>query len=269
MNFLVNLKNGIVHHSPEILTGIGIAGMISAGVMAVRATPKALILIEEEKTRINAQMQREADIRQDAVVPVVTKLTRRDTIRVTWRCYIPSIIMTALGVTCLVGSNSINLKRNASLAAAYSLTDIALRDYQKKVVETIGEKKEQTVKEEVAEDIIQRKPVETQEIIVANGGDTLCFDVVSSRYFYSDMETIKRAENEINKRLRDEMYEPLNDFYYEIGLEPTSIGDDIGWNINRDGYLDITYASKIATNGKPCLVIQYQVAPRYDYRDLY
>ena len=36
-------------HSPEILTGIGIVGMISTTVLAVRATPKALMLIEEKK----------------------------------------------------------------------------------------------------------------------------------------------------------------------------------------------------------------------------
>ena len=36
-------------HSPEILTGIGIAGMITTTVMAVRATPKALDLLAEVK----------------------------------------------------------------------------------------------------------------------------------------------------------------------------------------------------------------------------
>ena len=43
------LKTSIKKHSPEILTGIGIAGMITTTVMAVRATQKALILIEERK----------------------------------------------------------------------------------------------------------------------------------------------------------------------------------------------------------------------------
>ena len=34
-------------HSPEILTGIGIAGMVTTTILAVRATPKALLLIQE------------------------------------------------------------------------------------------------------------------------------------------------------------------------------------------------------------------------------
>ena len=41
-----NIGRKIKKHSPEILTGIGIAGMISATVMAVKATPKALKNIE-------------------------------------------------------------------------------------------------------------------------------------------------------------------------------------------------------------------------------
>ena len=34
-----NVKTATVKHSPEILTGVGIAGMITTTVMAVRATP--------------------------------------------------------------------------------------------------------------------------------------------------------------------------------------------------------------------------------------
>lgn len=47
-----SVRTAMKTHSPEILTGIGIAGMITTTVMAVRATPKALILIEEKKTNL-------------------------------------------------------------------------------------------------------------------------------------------------------------------------------------------------------------------------
>ena len=38
-------KNSPIKHSPEIFTGIGIAGMVTTTVMAVRATPKAPALL--------------------------------------------------------------------------------------------------------------------------------------------------------------------------------------------------------------------------------
>lgn len=37
-----SVKTATVKHSPEILTGVGIAGMVTTTVMAVRATPKGL-----------------------------------------------------------------------------------------------------------------------------------------------------------------------------------------------------------------------------------
>ena len=40
-------KTFMVKRSPEILTGIGIAGMITTTILAVRATPKALTIIDD------------------------------------------------------------------------------------------------------------------------------------------------------------------------------------------------------------------------------
>ena len=37
-----SLRKTVQKHSPEILTGIGIAGMIATAAIAVKATPKAL-----------------------------------------------------------------------------------------------------------------------------------------------------------------------------------------------------------------------------------
>lgn len=142
-----------------------------------------------------------------------------------------------------------------------------MRDYQKKVVETIGEKKEQTVRDAVAKERLEKNPVENKEVIVTAKGDTLCFDAVSGRYFKSDIDKLKKAENELNRQMRDEMYISLNDFYYEVGLEPIKLGDDLGWNIDN-GYIDLRFSSQLATDGTPCLVIDYGYGPRYDFRNL-
>ena len=42
-----NLRTAMEKHSPEILTGIGIAGMLTTTILAVKATPKAIRIIEE------------------------------------------------------------------------------------------------------------------------------------------------------------------------------------------------------------------------------
>lgn len=97
--------------------------------------------------------------------------------------------------------------------------------------------------------------------------NTLCYDAVSGRYFKGDIEKIKKAECELNRQMRDEMYISLNDFYYEIGLDNIKLGDELGWNID-DGYIDLSFSSQLASDGTPCLVIDYTIAPRYDFRNL-
>lgn len=241
------IRMSISKHSPEILTGIGIAGMVITTVMAVRATPKALILIEDKKAEND-----------------VDKLTPVETIKATWTCYIPAAITGCLSIFCLIGASSVNARRNAALATAYTLSESALKEYQGKVIETIGEKKEQSVRDAIAKDRIDKNPVSSREVIITEKGNTLCYDAISGRYFKSDIDKLKKAENELNRRMRDEMYISLNEFYYEIGLNPTKIGDDLGWNIDH-GYIELNFSSQLTDDGNPCLVIDYQVTPRYEY----
>ena len=54
--FVKSTKRGLVKHSPEILTGLGIAGMISSVVLAAKATPKARRWIELRKEKAVVSM---------------------------------------------------------------------------------------------------------------------------------------------------------------------------------------------------------------------
>lgn len=245
---LNDAKMVVSRRSPEILTGLGIAGMITTTVLAVKATPKALRLIEEEKISLSKE-----------------ELTPVETAKVAWKPYIPAAVSGTVSVACLIGANSVNARRNAALATAYKLSETAFSEYRDKVVETIGEKKENTVKDKVAKERIEKQPVSKSEVIVTNKGNTLCFDPISGRYFKSDIDRIKRAENELNKRMLHDItgYVSLNEFYGELDLDYTSIGDDLGWNV--ENLIDISFSSQLADNGEPSVVLDYRVAPKYDY----
>ena len=253
--FVRGVQNTVTEHSPQILMGVGIAGMVTTVVLAVRATPTALILMEQRKEELTTDEQE------------CEKLPPVEVVKTTWKCYLPAVVTGVLSTGCLICSNSVHTRRHAALATAYTLSETAFKDYRAKVVETIGEKKEEAVRDAVAKENVERNPVTTREIIITERGNTLCYDVISGRYFKSDIEKIKKVENELNRRMRDEMYISLNDFYYEIGLSPTKLGDDIGWNIDRSN-LDINFSSQLTEDGTPCLVVDYRVAPRYDYRSL-
>lgn len=251
-------------HSPEILTGIGIAGMISTSVLAVKATPKALMLIEEEKRRQNADIRETAKANGDVEIMHIDKLTPIDTVKATWRCYIPAVATGAFSIACFMGASSVSLRRNAALATAYTLSESALREYRDKVIETVGEEKEKVVREAIAKDKVERNPVDNSEVIITASGNDLCYDVLSGRYFKSDINKIKNAVNEINRRLLLDTYISLNEFYYEIGLDETRIGEDLGWTVEK-GLVDLDFSSQLASDGTPCVVLDYTNMPFYDY----
>ena len=248
----------VTKHSPEILTGIGIAGMLTTTVLAVAATPKALRLIESEKKRINDSIPNKKH--------KVTRLTALETVKVAWKPYVPAAITGVASVACLIGASSVHLKRNAALATAYKLSETALTDYRKKTIEMVGEKKEQIIQENTRQERIDRNPVSKNEVIVTGGGETLCYDSISCRYFKSDIDKINKAVNNLNRDMICDTfgYVSLNDFYDELGIPRSSMGDELGWRVDR-GLIEIGFSSHITDEGKPCVVIDYRVEPRYDY----
>lgn len=230
-------------NSPTILTGLSAAGFITTVILAVKATPKALELIEKEKEL-------------EPIVP----LTAWETIELTWKCYIPTIAMGSVSLACLIGANSINLRRNAALASLYSITDTALKEYQAKVVERIGKTKEENIRDEISQDRLNKNPVDKATVIITGKGEMLCFESLSGRYFKSDIETLRRIQNDFNKRLLNEIDLPLNELYYEMGLAPIDLGESNGWtSLNR--MLEMKFGAKIATDGQPCIVVEYEQLP--------
>lgn len=237
----------LAKRSPEILTGIGIAGMITTTVLAVKATPKALILLEEEKKEKG-----------------VDKLKFKNTVKTAWRCYVPATVTGVMSVACLVGASSVNVRRNAALATAYSISETALKEYRAKVVETIGERKEQAVRDAIAKDKIEQNPVSTREIIITDKGDTLCYDTISGRYFKSGKDKLERIVNELNRRMLNEGYISLNEFYSEIGLPLITVGDELGWRTDR-GFVELYFSAQLTPDNEPCMVVGFDVAPKRDY----
>lgn len=252
-------------YSPQILTGIGIVGMAASAVMIGKATPKALALIEEKKHLMNKQLLEEAKANGMDECSRVTELKPVEIVQTCWKVYAPSVILMFASSVCLIGANTISLKRISTLAAAYKLSETTLSEYKDAVMQTIGEKKEKEVREIYAENQIKKNPVETNQIFMTGSGDSLCYDPLSGRYFKSNIEKIKKARNDLNEIMINEMYVSLNMFYEEIGLEITDLGRELGWSIDRDGTIDILFTAKLTDDGTPCLVMDFKEMPKYDF----
>ena len=245
--FIKIIEDFTKRNSPELLTGLGIAGMITTTIMAVKVTPKA--------NRVMHDIKRE---HKDE------KISKIQVIKEVGGCYFPSIVMGTCSCACILGATSINARRNAALATAYKLSETAFSDYREKVIETLGEKKDDAIRSKVAQKHMDENPVQSKQVEFIGNGDTLFFDSASGRYFKSSMEDVKHAVNEVNAIINDEMYASLNDFYDQLDLEHIGIGDDLGWSVDT-GRLDILFDAAMATNNQPCIELSYLVTPSYDY----
>ena len=245
-----NFGRVLTKNSPTLLTGIGVAGLITTTVLAVKATPKALLILQEDKEQY----------------PYEFEHTPMDMIKLTWQCYVPAAVTGLLTVGAIIMANRINLRRTAALASVYALSEAAMKEYQEKVVETIGKNKERTIKDDVAKDRLVKNPVKEDEIIFTGKGETLCYDSLSGRYFKSDIEQIRQTLNRLSRDLMSEMFIDVNTVYSELGLKSTKMGDNVGWHVN-DGLIEPHFSSQLTDNGVPCLVLDFVVEPRYGYNN--
>lgn len=231
--------------SPVILTGCGIAGFVTTVIFAVKATPKATKAIE------CAQSYKEE------------KLTKTEVVKAAWKFYIPTVAMGAVSTACIIGGQSVNLRRNATLAGLYSISESKLKDYQDAIVETVGEKKAEAIDNKVDEKRLEKFPVNDDRIMLTGKGNTLFFEPMTGRYFRSDPEYVRHCVNDLNQAITlGDGSASLNDFFYYLGLDQATLADGVGWTNERLLEINV-FGSAVASNDEPCLVLNYKCDPTY------
>jgi len=255
--YLINRAGKFVaDNSPTILTTIGVTGSLTTAYLTGKASFKAALILAEET--YNEEL---ADNEEE-----FTGLTFQRKLELTWRLYIPAASSAALTVFSIVSANRIGSRRTAALAAVYSLSEKALDEYKTKVVEKIGASKERKIRDEIAQDQVDKNPLSSREVIITGGGEVLCFDAYTGRYFYSDMEKLRKAQNDLNHQVLNSYYASLTDFYELIGLPRTSESDEVGWN--SDEMLEIMYSTTLSEDGRPCISITFKVTPVRNFHRL-
>ena len=250
-----NFEKFAVANSPSILTAIAVTGTVTTAILAGKASYKAAEQIAEaEGLRVDPLSEM-----QKGYQP----LTREEKVKLVWMLYIPAAGSGITTVLAMIAANQIGTRRAAVMAAAYSMSEKAFGDYREKVVTKFGEKKEQVVRDEIAQDRVTKQPAEDRQVIMISEGQILCFEMHSGRYFNSDMESIKKAQNDLNYRILQDSYASLNDFYEKIGLEMVPSGEELGWTSDKPMELFIT--SVLSPDQRPCIAIDFAVAPVPNY----
>lgn len=253
--FIKQAEKFVQDNSPLILTSIGVAGTITTAVLTGKATIRAAELIAHENTRLELQHH---DVMTEPRV-----LSDKEKFELIWKLYIPAVGTAGFTCAAIIGANRVGTRRAAAMASAYAITERAFSEYKEKVIEKIGEKKELHIRDEIAQDRVDANPVGRQQVIITGGGSSLCYDHHTGRYFESSVEEIKKAMNDINYKINNEFYASLSDFYDRIGLARTKTSDEVGWN--SDKLMDIQFSTTMSDDQRPCIAIDFSVAPIRNY----
>lgn len=249
MNNLLNKSQSFLkRNSSTVLTLVGAAGVIATTITAVRATPKALALVDAAKEEKGE------------------KLTKLETVKIAGPVYIPTVVLGVSTLACIFGANILNHRAQASLMSAYALVDRSYKDYKKKVEELYGEEAGVQVRAEIAKD-----KYNAQEHPPLEEGKRLYFDYYSSRYFEATPSFVKTAEYELNRKLMMDDCAYLNEWYYLLEMDPLDHGLDFGWSTcaNSDMYwqtwVDFHHEKVVMDDGLECIIITFNQEPYQDF----
>lgn len=273
LNVLQNVSRGfhkvgfqVKKHSPVILVGAGIVGVVASTVMACKATTKAGIILENHNKKVedihecaeehkNDGTYTEQDIKKDlTIVYTQTGL---------WfvKLYAPAATLGALSIVSILASHRILSKRNAAISAAYAVVDRGFKNYRKNVKERFGDRVDYELKHNIKAEQIKTIDIDengnqvesTKNVDVSFTPDNMeysdyarFFDEANPNWTKDpeyNLTFLKMQQNWANQRLQQQGYLFLNDVYDALGIDRSKAGQVVGWiydpsDENRDNFVD-------------------------------
>ena len=243
-----------IKHSPEILAGVGVVGVVGSLVMACKATTKLSDVLEESKEQLDKIKEVAADpayeekYSQDDAKKDTTITYVQTAMKVT-KLYAPSVILCASSLGCLLASNNILKKRNAALSAAYMTVDKSFKEYRKRVADRFGEEVEKEIRYNIKAEEITKVDENgnevTETVKVMDGTDDPNSYSDYARFFdescaawQNDAEYnltfLKAQQQYANDLLKARGRLFLNEVYRMLGIDETKAGQVVGWVYNPD-----------------------------------
>lgn len=239
-------------HSPEILVGAGVVGVVASTVMACKATTKLDDVLAETKDTVD----KIHDVTEHPEkIPEGKEYTVEDskkdlTIVYTQagvklvKLYGPAVVLGTVSIAAIIGGHHILRKRNIALAAAYTAVDKGFKEYRGRVLERFGEEVDRELRYN-----IKAKEIE-KTVTDANGKETVVKETVdvadpnlTSDYarFFDDGCTGWTKDPEFNlmflkdqQRYANDLFKSkghlfLNEVYDMLGIPRTQAGQVVGW----------------------------------------
>ena len=245
-------------NATTILTAGGVVGTVGTAVLAWRGGYRAAEIIAAE----NLDRSIKAGEGQE-VEPVAGK----EKFLMIGLHVAPPVLAGSATIGSIILANRMSAQKAAALAAAYGLAERNLSEYKDKVQEKLTGPKATAIRDDIQQDRVNENPPRTREVIIIGGGEVLCYDAWSGRYFKTSVEAIRRAENAVNKEIMQSNEASLRSFYDELELPPVTMDEQMGWNINHP--LGVEISTVLTPDEEPCLAIEFTELPIMDFRIRY
>jgi hypothetical protein len=246
-------------HSPVLMFGAGVIGVIATVVLACNATLKMESVMdeaEENEKQIKGSVDKpledggtytEEDAKKDGVTNKIKTVVKIG------QLYAPAVGVGLISIGLLTGSHIIMRRRYAGVVAAYAIVDQSFKDYRGRVIADQGREKDLEYRfgsetKEIAVDTDEGPVPKTVKILSKNGHSMyakLFAEETNENWSPIRMKNstfIQAQQNWANNWLNAHGYLFLNDVYKMLGFEPTSYGQVVGWvkdNPNGgDSYVD-------------------------------
>lgn len=251
----MDLQQFIKRNASTILTCVGVTGVVTTAIMTAKETPKALSLLEDAREEKGEE------------------LTKWEKVKIAGPVYIPSIITGAATIACILGSNIINKRQQATLMSAYALLDNSYKEYKKKTEELYGEEAGKHIREGIAKDKY------TGDGSLLDDSKELFYDFYSGRYFESTKEAVMWAQYETNRAMFVNGAVCLNEYYDFLGLETKPEYEMVGWSCGQieemywHPWIEFDYEETVIdeeseySEGLECTIIHFPMEPFFNYLD--
>lgn len=235
------IRTNTKQHSPTILSVLAGVGTLTTVYLTSKASFAASRLIDEKEANGGGPL-----------LDPKERLMERT--KLVWMLYIPTAVATTGTIICIVGANRVGANKTLAAQAALSVSQQVYSDYRDKVIEKFGENKDQAVRDAIAEDRV-KKGAPPADIMIAGPGNVLCCELFTGRFFSSDMESLRRAQNDLNDKLLKRDYMTMGDFHYMLGIAQTTISSQLGWK--SDKQMELKFSTVLTDDGRPCLAFEY------------
>lgn len=244
-------------HSPAILVGVGIVGMVGAAVLACKATPKAIKAKErcaEELNGVKQALNGEIPMEDGKEYTVADgkKDTRTIYIQTAGRfikAYGPAVILGTLSILSILSGFRVLHGRYIATASTLAAVENRFAEYRSDVRKVVGEEKEDLIFKRATKEIVDTPVIdketgevkmEPREQYVSNGDIDLddpylfLFDIANAPHTWNvspgyNLLFLTKAEQECNDQLRVKGYITLNQVLEFLGMQPVDYGLCAGW----------------------------------------